>query len=66
MRAFLCTQSGIVLYTDNEFQQYSGLDLVPCGLAAYESFGRGNLTDALSIDGIPGRASDGGTWSICD
>ena len=64
-KAFMCNQSGIVLQTDNEIQQYSGTLNPPFPLAAYESMARGDMTDDLSINGVPSTCRDGSVWSIC-
>jgi hypothetical protein len=62
---FVCNQSGVVLQSDNEIQEYSGTVNPPFPLAAYQSLGRGDMTDSLSIQGTPNIARDGSIWSVC-
>jgi len=59
-RAFVINQSGDVLATDNVIQAYSGTTVPVLGDAAYTV--ANDLTSALSINGIPLPATDGGTW----
>ncbi len=58
-RAFFTNQSGDVLQTDNSVLRYTGTTSIPAGDAAFAAAG---IIGALSINGNPLPAQDGGIW----
>lgn len=59
-RAFMVSQSGDILQSDNVIQTYSGLAAPPAPDAAYSA--PADMTAPLSIAGAPAPAQDGGNW----
>jgi len=65
-RAFMCNQSGDVLQTSNQAQNYTSSTTVPNWDEAYINNGNGTMSDALSISGNPAAANDGAVWTVCN
>lgn len=66
-RCFMSNQSGDVLQTSNQVNNYSGNVVQPNGLAAYSPVNN-DMSDPLAIGAAPlnGPANDGGVWLVCN
>jgi len=66
-RVFMCNQSGDVLQTSNQVQQYTSSTSVPAWDASYcdsNLDGAVTMADGLSIAGNPAAAQDTGVWTV--
>ena len=67
-RAFMTNQSGDVMQTNNQVQLYSGIVVIPPGLAAYQNVAPNDMSCPIAIGAVPpaggGPSVDGGIWTV--